>query len=121
MAVGRGVDDRLGGEVSPHAASVFDHESPAKMLRQPFAEQPRDKVGASAGRKSDNHLHRTARIVGGACRLSERSKGAGEDSKRPNKSWHSCTLLEWLALRDLRGLNSSIWTRRDFRQLVRPA
>ena len=51
VAVGRGVHDRVGGDIGAGAGAVFDNELLAEPLRQPLAHEPRHDVGRSAGGK----------------------------------------------------------------------
>ena len=65
VTVGRGLHDRLGGDVGIGAGTVVDDELLAEPLRQPLRDQPRGGIGRSAGRIADENAHRPVRIIGG--------------------------------------------------------
>jgi len=63
VTIGFGIDHRFGGDVVAGAGLVLDHELLAEPLGEPLADQPRDDIGRSARRISDNPAHRPGRII----------------------------------------------------------
>src|SRR5262249_35252500 len=53
--------DRLRGDITAGARSVFYDKLLTKSLREPLADQASDDVGAAASAKAGDHAHRPAR------------------------------------------------------------
>lgn len=62
VAIGRRIDDGLGGDVGAATRPVLDDEGLAGPLRKPLTHETRDDVVASARGKPDNPAYRSRRI-----------------------------------------------------------
>jgi len=63
VAVGLGIDHRLGADVVAGAGLVLDHELLAEPLGEPLADQPRQNIGRTAWRIADHPADRPRRII----------------------------------------------------------
>ena len=61
VAVGLGVERRLGPDIAGGARLVLDHHRLLPFARQPVADDARHQVGGAAGRKRHDDLHRARR------------------------------------------------------------
>jgi hypothetical protein len=79
VPVWRGTNDRFGGNVAAGARPVLHDELLAKPLRQPVTDQARGDVVATAGSKTDDHVHRLRWIgwIGLCARAARRSRQSG--------------------------------------------
>ena len=62
MAVRRGADNRLGGDIAGRTRPIVDVELLTQTVREPLTHQARDYVYLAAGRKADDDPHRPRRI-----------------------------------------------------------
>ena len=101
VAVGIGVDRRLGGDVAAGAVAVLDDELLAERFRQRLGDQPRADIGRAAGGITDEDQHRARRI---ALRAREPRHGgqrhgaAGETQHGPAGNFHRGPPLSFLGL-----------------------
>jgi len=57
-AVGRGLGDRVGADIAARARAVLDHDLLAETGAELLRDDPRDDVGAAAGREGDDQADR---------------------------------------------------------------
>jgi hypothetical protein len=86
MAVRRRTHDSFSADIAPGARSVFNDELLAKARRELLPQEPCDDVRRGAGKRADDHAHRSRRVGlrarnGRACSQSDRH--CCQDQKAP--------------------------------------
>ena len=86
VAIARCVHDRVGGDIDARTGAIFDDELLTEVFRQPLRHKPRGDVRRGPGRKADNDMNRTRRIIerkraAGACAPIDYRQCAGADNK----------------------------------------
>jgi len=86
--------DRLGADIGVGAGTVNDHARLTEPLGEPVADEPRQQVGAAAGRERHDQLDRACRkvlVVLGGGRRQRHRRDDGED--RPSRGSRRCRAL----------------------------
>jgi hypothetical protein len=65
--MGRGAHDRFSTESASGARPVLDNKGLAKSLRKQLSDKPRVEIHGTTGRKADDDVHRSRRIIECRC------------------------------------------------------
>ena len=95
VAVGLGIERRLGADVAATTGLVFDHDGLAPLARQPVEDDARHEVGRPARRIRHDHLHGATGVILGLTRVGQErqqdkpGRNAAHPAAHPRHACHS--------------------------------